>query len=278
MSRRTSVRQRRQQRGLSTVLAPLLLGGGLTAVATPAEARDAVSAVELVRGQLGVVTAESPLAAEAGLEMLRSGGNAVDAAVAAAFAIGVVRFDTCGIGGGGFLVYRGADGTVDTLDFYERAPGKGATYTDRPGMGPEGAPSQKEPFTAERGVPFAKDVVKDAPRIDPEVALTAAEEEALWRHYGQEYVHLRSEDAAPAAGAEGGLGDDAMTRSEEEVHVSEGPMRPAERVRLRKVLVTEHEQRTIPVRREVIQLETDAPPEGHIEEVVDADDDPSLRR
>ncbi len=136
-------------------------------------------------------------------------------------------------------------------------------------------------------VPFTKEAVKDAPRIDPEVALTAAEEEALWRHYGQEYVHLTGDD--PDAGAQahheharshGGaeLGDDAMTRSEEEVHVGEGPMRPAERVRLRKVIVTEHQQRTIPVQREVVQLETEPPPAGHVEEVVDVDDDPPVRR
>lgn len=129
-------------------------------------------------------------------------------------------------------------------------------------------------------VPFSKEVVKEAPQIDPEVALTAAEEEALWRHYGQEYAHLR--DDAPGVDTTGGegLGDDAMTRSEEEVRIHEGPMRPTERVRLRKVMVTDHEVRTVPVRKEVIQLETDAPPEGHIEEVVDLGegDDPSLRR
>ncbi len=135
-------------------------------------------------------------------------------------------------------------------------------------------------------VPFTKEAVKDAPRVDPDVALSAAEEEALWRHYGQEYVHLASDDGVDddvdhGRGERGpSLGDDAMTRSEEEVRVGEGPMRPAERVRLRKVTVTEHEQRTIPVQREVIQLETEPAPEGHhVEEVaVDGDDDPSLRR
>ena len=140
-------------------------------------------------------------------------------------------------------------------------------------------------------VPFTKEAVKDAPRVDPDVALSAAEEEALWRHYGQEYVHLASDDGVDrhhdhdhgrdhGRGGHGtSLGDDAMTRSEEEVHVSEGPMRPAERVRLRKVMVTEHEQRTIPVQREVVQLETEPAPQGqHVEEVVDADDDPSFRR
>jgi hypothetical protein len=124
-------------------------------------------------------------------------------------------------------------------------------------------------------VPFAKDVVKDAPRIDPEVELTAEEEEALWRHYGQEYVPLRDDEDADVAPT--GTEDAAMTRSEEEVHVQRGPMQPTERVRLRKVLVTEEQQRTIPVRKEVVQLETDPVPEGRIEEVHDVDDDGSER-
>ena len=110
-------------------------------------------------------------------------------------------------------------------------------------------------------VPFAKDVVKDAPRVEPDVALTPEEEAALWRHYGQDYVELR-DDTPVAATGDAPLGDDAMTRSEEEVRIGEGPMKPAERVRLRKVLVTEHEKRVVPVQKEVIQLETEPPPPG----------------
>lgn len=119
-------------------------------------------------------------------------------------------------------------------------------------------------------VPYPKDVVKDAPQIDPSVALSASEEEALWRHYGQDYERLpEGHDDEPAEPRE-----DAMTRSEEEVEVHEGAMQPAERVRLRKVLVTDHETRTVPVRKEVVQLETEPPPEGgHVAEVTDEDDD-----
>lgn len=127
-------------------------------------------------------------------------------------------------------------------------------------------------------VPFTKETVKDAPQVDPDVALTASEEEALWRHYGQEYAHIA--DDAPVEDTTGGkgLGDDAMTRSEEEVRIHEGPQRPVERVRLRKVLVTEHQQRTIPVRKEVVQLETEPPPAGRVDEGTDAGEDPSVRR
>ena len=65
-----------------------------------------------------------PLAAGAAIEVLDAGGNAIDAAIAAVFAVGVVRPSMCGIGGGGFLVYRSANGTTATLDFREAAPSR----------------------------------------------------------------------------------------------------------------------------------------------------------
>jgi hypothetical protein len=63
--------------------------------------------------------------------------------------------------------------------------------------------------------------------------------------------------------------DGAMIRSEEEVVTGTTEMRPTERVRLRKVLVTDQVTRTVPVRREEIRLETDPPPEGDVEHVED---------
>jgi gamma-glutamyltranspeptidase/glutathione hydrolase len=70
----------------------------------------------------GMVTAEHHLAAEAGIEMLRDGGNAVDAAVAAAFVMGVVEPFTSGIGGIAGLVIRRADGSVVSIEGPTRAP------------------------------------------------------------------------------------------------------------------------------------------------------------
>ena len=70
----------------------------------------------------GMVTAEHPLAAEAGARVLREGGNAVDAAVAAAFAMGVVEPTTSGLGGVAWCVIRQPDGTVTTIDGAGAAP------------------------------------------------------------------------------------------------------------------------------------------------------------
>ena len=70
----------------------------------------------------GMITAEHPLAAEAGARILREGGNAVDAAVAAAFAMGVVEPTTSGLGGVAWCVIRQPDGTVTTIDGSGAAP------------------------------------------------------------------------------------------------------------------------------------------------------------
>src|SRR5690606_34462273 len=63
-------------------------------------------------------------ASEAGLAILKKGGNATDAAVAVQFALAVVYPEAGNIGGGGFFVYRSKDGELATLDFREKAPGK----------------------------------------------------------------------------------------------------------------------------------------------------------
>ena len=70
----------------------------------------------------GMITAEHPLAAEAGARILAAGGNAVDAAVAAAFAMGVVEPTTSGLGGVAWCVIRQPDGTVTTIDGAGTAP------------------------------------------------------------------------------------------------------------------------------------------------------------
>lgn len=70
----------------------------------------------------GLVTSRSELASAAGVELMKAGGNAVDAAVATGFALAVTYPSAGNIGGGGFAVVRLPDGEMVTLDFRETAP------------------------------------------------------------------------------------------------------------------------------------------------------------
>jgi gamma-glutamyltranspeptidase / glutathione hydrolase len=83
-----------------------------------------------------MVVSGSPIASEVGREVLRQGGNAVDAAVAVGFALAVVHPEAGNIGGGGFMVIRTRDGLVRALDYRETAPG-GATRDMYVGAGEE---------------------------------------------------------------------------------------------------------------------------------------------
>jgi len=70
----------------------------------------------------GMVVTTDAYATRVGVDVLRSGGNAVDAAVAVQFALAVVNPEAGNIGGGGFMVLRTADGEATTIDFREKAP------------------------------------------------------------------------------------------------------------------------------------------------------------
>ena len=112
----------------------------LTAILTS----QAVSATIIVplRTKKGMVVSANSLASEAGLSMLKKGGNAVDAAVATTLAISVVEPFSAGIGGGGFLLfYSQKTGEIKALDFRERAPIKATRnmYLDANGKVRSGA-------------------------------------------------------------------------------------------------------------------------------------------
>ncbi|MCH7851801.1 MAG: gamma-glutamyltransferase [Candidatus Marinimicrobia bacterium] len=105
-----------------------LLGLSL-AVDLPANIPDAV-------GRRGMVVSANLMASRLGLNILRRGGNAIDAAVATGFGLAVTEPRAGNIGGGGFMVIRLADGTTTTIDFREKAPAAahGDMYLDENGQ------------------------------------------------------------------------------------------------------------------------------------------------
>ena len=117
------------------------------ACASPASQATSVAAPmagKRAEGRQGMVSASQQDAAQAGAQILRQGGNAVDAAVATAFALGVVDPSQTGLGGGGAAtVWMAADRRADHLSFYGRAgahpawaePDTGGRDEDRAGRG-----------------------------------------------------------------------------------------------------------------------------------------------
>ncbi len=110
----------------------ILLLAGLAFACGPKESKTTIAG--LIVDSAMVVSAH-PLASKVGVEILKKGGNAVDAAVAVQFALAVVFPAAGNIGGGGYLVARMKDGSVAALDYREKAPLKATTnmYVDKDG-------------------------------------------------------------------------------------------------------------------------------------------------
>ena len=113
-------------------------------------------------------------------------------------------------------------------------------------------------------VPYSKDQVKDAPSVDPDGELSADEEQRPYSHYG-----VASADAGEPVGEDvsGPNTDDAMTRSEEELRVGTA-QRERGRARLRKYVVTEEVQQTVPVKREEVRVEREPITEANADEAM----------
>ncbi|OJJ42897.1 hypothetical protein ASPZODRAFT_1231939 [Penicilliopsis zonata CBS 506.65] len=118
------------------ILALLLLAVHLPSVySLPLESESHLEVVSqtplqhIEEGKLGAVASESAICSRHGTEMLKMGGNAADALVAAVFCVGVIGMYHSGIGGGGFMLVRAPNGrTYEFIDFRETAPA--AAYED----------------------------------------------------------------------------------------------------------------------------------------------------
>ncbi|MDB5108792.1 MAG: gamma-glutamyltransferase [Candidatus Binatus sp.] len=105
----------------ANLVAAILLALAFTFPALSALAADAPGKATVA--QHGMVVSESDYAARAGVEILKAGGNAIDAAAATSLAVGVTNPASCGIGGGGFmLIYIAKSGAFYALDYRETAP------------------------------------------------------------------------------------------------------------------------------------------------------------
>ncbi|HYI80870.1 MAG TPA: PRC and DUF2382 domain-containing protein [Thermoleophilaceae bacterium] len=119
-------------------------------------------------------------------------------------------------------------------------------------------------------VPYTKDQVKDAPSVDPDGELSSDEEQQLYTHYGIAFggSHLDDGERPEGRDVSGPTTDDAMTRSEEELRVGTA-RRERGRARLRKYVITEQVQQTVPVQREEVRVEREPITDANVERATD---------
>src|SRR5437764_9342552 len=105
-----------QEKAKSMILLLLLF------VSTAVARQAAAAPMRPTHAEKAIVVSVHEQASKAGIEVLRAGGNAVDAAVATGFALAVVHPQAGNLGGGGFMLVRFADGKTNFLDYREKAP------------------------------------------------------------------------------------------------------------------------------------------------------------
>ncbi|UCG16823.1 MAG: gamma-glutamyltransferase [Phycisphaerales bacterium] len=129
-------------RGRLWIVSLLTLTGGTPAMGDPPD--------WLRIGSEAMVASDSAYASQAGVSILRAGGNAIDAACAVSFALAVTRPESTGLGGGGFLIARFADGRVVVADFRETAPARASAdmYVKAQARHPDGPPPSRIGYVA----------------------------------------------------------------------------------------------------------------------------------
>ena len=202
----------------------LLLAIAIAAAATAGPAR-AVSPAATEGGR-GMVVSAQRLAAEAGRDILRAGGNAVDAAVATAFAEAVVN-PCCGnLGGGGFMLIHLADGRDRFVNFRETAPlaASAGMY-----LGPDGAPVPRASLDGWRAVAVPGTVLGLASALERYGTMPLARVLAPARALAAEgFILVRGDTDILEAGARRMRADPAASRIF--LHPDGTPLRPGVRL------------------------------------------------